>query len=569
MRRGIPLMAMLAVVLVTASVLATASADDVDRGSVSDTEVYSISYRLNGGDLPEDAPTSYIYGSYLNLPVPTRPGMWFAGWCTESGLTHPIGGIVPSLRGHVVLYAKWIQDTRTGTGWTMDVDGTYGSTTEPSTIKGSIVSGYGTQKDGRILLTESRDLTYAWTDGSWTDTSSKSAWMDRMTDGWRYISTERTSDGERLTVWEDQDGNRMWLRDLMVPMRIVSSDGRIVQETTEVFKYKPDTVYTPDVTAEYPITVGRVQKMTVGDELTLTAEGEGFKGWYVNGELVSTSRTYIFELLSPTDRIVAASETDYTVVQKGSDINDLGFEGCVVRDDDGEPIIGIASLGPGLYKAELKRNGYLRTMEFLVDAQRSFSQTWEFDGKTYAIEATVPYSGIYASIHKYPNIARFNQSIQGHIEAFYTADDPTLQGMASQLKEMGAGMDRRTFAEFVLKFVQNIPYITDLESRDSDEFWKFPLETLWDGGGDCEDTAFLYGTLMGLCGYRTAFVLFKDHAMAALTLDGDGERVTVDGYGFVLCETSHVSYSLGRTSEGHMPADAKFVCRIESIPENR
>ena len=183
MRRGIPLMAMLAVVLVTASVLATASADDVDRGSVSDTEVYSISYRLNGGDLPEDAPTSYVSGSYLNLPVPTRPGMWFAGWCTESGLTHPIGGIVPSLRGHVVLYAKWIQDTRTGTGWTMDVDGTYGSTTEPSTIKGSIVSGYGTQKDGRILLTESSDLTYARTDGSWMDTSSRSIWADRMTDG--------------------------------------------------------------------------------------------------------------------------------------------------------------------------------------------------------------------------------------------------------------------------------------------------------------------------------------------------------------------------------------------------
>lgn len=174
---------MLALILVSASLLAAASADDADRGSVSDTEVYSISYRLNGGTLPADAPTSYVSGSYLELPIPVKGDMWFAGWCTESALTHPIGGIVPSLRGHVVLYAKWIQDTRYGTEWTMEVDGTYGSTGTPSTVKGTIESWYGTMKDGSVLLTQSLDLTYVWTDGSWKNTTTESTWIDRITDG--------------------------------------------------------------------------------------------------------------------------------------------------------------------------------------------------------------------------------------------------------------------------------------------------------------------------------------------------------------------------------------------------
>ncbi len=361
----------------------------------------------------------------------------------------------------------------------------------------------------------------------------------------------------------------MWLRDLIVPLRIESSDGRIVQETTDVYKVRPDATFTPTVTSEYPIAVSGIERTRIGEDVVLTAEGDGFEGWYVNGDLVSTSRTHAFVLLSPTDKIAAKSSQDYVVVQKGSEINDLGFEGCVVRDGDGEPIIGISNLEPGPYTAELRKDGCLRTMEFLVDDHREFSLTWEFDGRTYSIGTDVPYSGIYASLHEYPNIARFNQGIQGQIEAFHTADDPTLQAIASELKQMGDGMDRRTFAEFVLKFVQNVPYITDLESRGSDEFWKFPLETLWDGGGDCEDTTFLYGTLMGICGYRVAFVLFSDHAMSALDLSGSGVRIPVDGYGFLLCETTQSSYSLGRTSEGHMPADAKFACRVESIPEER
>lgn len=41
----------------------------------------------------------------------------------------------------------------------------------------------------------------------------------------------------------------------------------------------------------------------------------------------------------------------------------------------------------------------------------------------------------------------------------------------------------------VLAFVQSIPYKTDEESTGQKEYWKFPVETLADGCGDCEDKA--------------------------------------------------------------------------------
>ena len=138
-----------------------------------------------------------------------------------------------------------------------------------------------------------------------------------------------------------------------------------------------------------------------------------------------------------------------------------------------------------------------------------------------------------------------------------------MRHIASELRRMGSDMDKRTYAEFVLRFVQSVPYLTDLESRAAEEYWKFPMETLWDGGGDCEDKAILYNTLMGISGYRVAFIMFKDHAMSAVTVDGVGETTVIDRYPFVMAETTWPQFSLGQTSEGHTPDDSIFSCRVE------
>ena len=73
-------------------------------------------------------------------------------------------------------------------------------------------------------------------------------------------------------------------------------------------------------------------------------------------------------------------------------------------------------------------------------------------------------------------------------------------------------MNDRQFACFVMKFVETIPYQYDENSRGAMEFIKYPAETFWDGGGDCEDTSILYCTLMKVMGYDTALLLFFDHA---------------------------------------------------------
>ena len=550
------------IVAATASISVT-DASQEDHGSVIDMESYSISYRLNGGYMDPYAPDGYVHGSYMPLPFPYRDGYLFAGWCTESALTNPIGGISSDLRGHVVLYAKWIEDTRVGTGWTMKVEGSYSN--GETTVSGEVTSGYVYDDDGLLLLRTDNDILYQWADGGSEDRRSLASWIVRMTDGFRYVETDRRT-GVALTVWEDQDGNTMWLRDMIVPVRIesrMSDGGTIVRTLTEEFRFTPRLGYTPVVESEYPITVKGVERTEIGKDVTLTAEGDDFKGWRLNGRLVSTDREFTFDHLTPCDRIEAVSDRRFTVVSNGTGIEDLEFGKSTVRDSDGNVVSGLGNLKTGHYEAVKGENGNVVTLRFVIEEQRTFALEWEFGGTGYSIEVPLLFSEMYADQYDHGYLARFFQKYQSHIEAFHAGDSETMRHIASELRRMGSDMDKRTYAEFVLRFVQSVPYLTDLESRAAEEYWKFPMETLWDGGGDCEDKAILYNTLMGISGYRVAFIMFKDHAMSAVTVDGVGETMVIDRYPFVMAETTWPQFSLGQTSEGHTPDDSIFSCRVE------
>ena len=92
-------------------------------------------------------------------------------------------------------------------------------------------------------------------------------------------------------------------------------------------------------------------------------------------------------------------------------------------------------------------------------------------------------------------------------------DDSYIQNLAKTLRE---GAQEKGFSEqetinFVVAFVQNLEYIPDDISTGYDEYPKYPLETLVDGGGDCEDTSILMASLLRELGYGVVLLAFSDH----------------------------------------------------------
>jgi len=93
-------------------------------------------------------------------------------------------------------------------------------------------------------------------------------------------------------------------------------------------------------------------------------------------------------------------------------------------------------------------------------------------------------------------------------------------------------------AEFILAFVGTIPYVLDPE--DDYDHPKYPIETLWENGGDCEDSSALYSSIMEALGYETILVLvdvksepsdpWGGHVLVGIYIPGhSGESFSLSG----------------------------------------
>lgn len=100
------------------------------------------------------------------------------------------------------------------------------------------------------------------------------------------------------------------------------------------------------------------------------------------------------------------------------------------------------------------------------------------------------------------------------------------------------------YAEKALDFVHNaVYYMSDLDSTGYPEYWKYPDETLYDGVGDCEDTTFLYASLLRAAGIPTIILDFQNHLAVGVGLDGFyGTYTEYRGQKYYFAETTSNMY---------------------------
>lgn len=541
------------------------SGDIVLYASWIEAVEHSIEYVLDGGTLPEGSVRTFIGGVGAVLPIPEREGMVFAGWFEDPEFTTPVVVLGRDVLEDVTVYACWDEEVPTGTGYIWGVSGEYYNGDIRHTVEGTVREEVLAERDGAYYIQTTSDLTYTWPTGSTTDDSVRGRWSDGAGETLTYVGIGETG-GHTCTVWESEDGTRYWLYHLTLQVRAEVDDGttHIVHQLAEVYTFEPETSFVPDVSAEYPLEVRGAGTVSIGDRLELTAVGEGFTGWYSGGELVTTERTLVVDRVDPTCSYEARSSDGYTVLdQVEVGLGDLGFaDGSVITDWDGNVVTGYGSLEPGYYVVTDATGDVTRYLEFFIEDARVFEHTWTFGGVTYTIRLDMLYSDVFGYTYSdpYGNI-RLSLTDPAYVSNYHTVDDGTLLELMRILSAYGSGMDRTEFARFVLSFVQTIPYVTDEDSVGEREYWKYPLETLWDGGGDCEDSTILYDTMMLMAGYDVAFVLFQDHAMSAVSVDVDGHSLIRDGIVYVFCETTTVS-EIGLTSKGHTEDDVYYWCPV-------
>ncbi|MBS1686303.1 MAG: hypothetical protein JSS76_16290 [Bacteroidetes bacterium] len=122
----------------------------------------------------------------------------------------------------------------------------------------------------------------------------------------------------------------------------------------------------------------------------------------------------------------------------------------------------------------------------------------------------------------------------------------------------------RDLAECVLAWTQSIPYEKDPPGPR--EFIRFPILTLLDNRGDCEDHALLFSCTMASLGKPSCLIVIpgQTHMAAGVALDEwDGPYFTgPSGRHYVFAEATWPNTPLGKVS---YPSDSVLIYEIDPI----
>lgn len=128
--------------------------------------------------------------------------------------------------------------------------------------------------------------------------------------------------------------------------------------------------------------------------------------------------------------------------------------------------------------------------------------------------------------------------------------DDILQKTVSELKRTAPAWGR-TYLQNIIYFVQNdIEYLSDPNNRD---YAKFPYETLYERGGDCEDKSILLCGLLTKAGYSSCLITFSDHVGVGIEVEGGIDNgyyySSSDGRKFFYLESTSHGWAIGELPE--------------------
>jgi len=192
------------------------------------------------------------------------------------------------------------------------------------------------------------------------------------------------------------------------------------------------------------------------------------------------------------------------------------------------------------------------------------SYKWGYDGEEWAWDLQIP-AELYDYYKEMPRSSTKNYAVY----VTHPLDDEYVGRLAATIKDAA---DKERYSEYktiglAAAFVQNLPYNPDPETTPYDEYPRYPVETLVDKGGDCEDTSILLAAILDSMGYGVVLVNPSHHlAVGVLCEEGTpGRYYPYKGGSYYYLETTELGWGIGELPQNYrfLPA---YVYGIEPIP---
>lgn len=138
-------------------------------------------------------------------------------------------------------------------------------------------------------------------------------------------------------------------------------------------------------------------------------------------------------------------------------------------------------------------------------------------------------------------------------------DRPVMQALANEFSR-NAVTDLEKI-KLALAFVQSLPYAYDTDSKGIDEYVRYPIETLVDGCGDCEDKVALLTALLYEMEVDFILLVLPEHMAIGVHCDEvEAERYLLfNDKRYYYLETTMPSWAIGQIPEDYLASTIEVV----------
>ena len=205
------------------------------------------------------------------------------------------------------------------------------------------------------------------------------------------------------------------------------------------------------------------------------------------------------------------------------------------------------------------------------DGYYMMEHTWSFEGKRYSISL-----GISTEIYDYyqnerEHVAYRYQFKENEIPPHYYSfmlseyDRPVAREMARLFGEL-ASSDLEQL-KLVVSFVQSLPYAFDSDSKGVDEYVRYPVETLVDGCGDCEDKVALLAAILHEMNADFLLIVLPEHMAVGVHCDGlkANRYLLFQDKKYYYVETTMPNWNIGDIPENYHQVEME-VMPVDDTP---
>lgn len=226
-------------------------------------------------------------------------------------------------------------------------------------------------------------------------------------------------------------------------------------------------------------------------------------------------------------------------------------------------ILSLCMLNQGCLEAPKK--GTFNRTETTSDFNVQYD--WNYRGYKWMYESIIPKSS-YEYFKSKQRIANYGEYVLNPI------DDTEMNHLADMFNQKAKEQrwDEAEALTLVLSFVQSMPSTSDKVTTGYDEYPRYPVETIVDGGGDCEDTSILFASIVRAMGYGVVLLDYiEGHHMAVGVLISpelvnnwkQNYALTYytapDGRIYAYCETTGTGWELGHKPEQFISQTARII----------